>query len=268
MIPVCARSISLVPSPTNLPLQNRVNERLRPASPPVMYQRWEELLFLHWAVEPGQVQRDLPDGLTVDTFKGAAWIGVVPFQMRRVRPRFLPSVPWFSNFPELNLRTYVVDSRGRPGVWFYSLDTPQPLANWIARRIFHLNYRLARFEIEQSAAAFRYQSSLRLAGGWDAPQQYQWERRDAPFQAEPGSLEFFLVERYRLFAYDGACQQLFSGQVHHVPYSLQPVELSQYSKRLFALNQLPEPADGPVSVLASAGVDVSVHPLGRVNLNK
>jgi uncharacterized protein YqjF (DUF2071 family) len=229
-----------------------------------MYQRWEELLFLHWAVEPERIQQDLPDGLTVDTFDGAAWIGVVPFQMRQVRPRFLPSVPGLSNFPELNLRTYVVDSQGRPGVWFYSLDTPQPFANWVARRFFHLNYRLARFKIEQSAAAIRYRASLRLTGEWDAPQQYDWKRQGVPFAAEPGSLDFFLVERYRLFSYDWQRGRLFSGQVHHAPYPVQRVELTQYSKRLFSLNQLPVPESGPVSALASAGVDVTVHPLGRV----
>lgn len=251
-------------SSADLPLQARLNERQRPASFSVMYQRWEELLFLHWAVEPEQVQQHLPGGLTVDTFDGAAWIGVVPFQMRKVRPRFLPSVPWFSNFPELNLRTYVVDSLGRPGVWFYSLDTPQPVANWIARRFFHLNYRRARFEIKQSAETLRYEANLRLADGWDAPQRYHWSRQGAPFEAEPGSLELFLVERYRLFSYDWKRGRLFSGQVHHEPYLLQTVAKLDYSKRLFSLSKMQEPEGAPVSVLCSGGVDVTVHPLGRV----
>lgn len=259
------RSIIMFKTTTELPQQNRLNERLRPDAPAVMYQRWEELLFLHWRVDPGDVQQRLPQGLLVDTFDGAAWIGVVPFQMRRVRPRWLPAVSGLSNFPELNLRTYVVDAHGRPGVWFYSLDTPQPLANWIARRFFHLNYRRARFDLEQSGAGCRYGSQLRQTGGWDQLQNYHWRRSGQPFAAEPGSLDFFLVERYRLFAYDGQRRQLLSGQVHHVPYPLQQVELSQYSKRLFELNQLPVPAGGPASVLGSAGVDVSVHPLGPVN---
>lgn len=242
-------------------LQARLKERLRPDGPIVMYQRWEELLFLHWAVEPDRVQHHLPSGLTVDTFDGAAWVGVVPFQMRKVRPRFLPSVPWFSNFPELNLRTYVVDAEGRPGVWFYSLDTPQPVANWIARRFFNLNYRRARFQVDSSAEAFRYRSELRLTDGWDEPQEYSWRRKGKPFQAEPDSLNFFLAERYRLFAYDPRRKRILSGQVHHRPYPLQHVELGDYSKRLFTLNQLLEPEGGPVSALASSGVDVEIFAL-------
>lgn len=273
---------------TELPIDARLRERERPQGPVVMYQRWEELLFLHWQVDPELVQRELPAGLTVDTFGGAAWIGVVPFQMKKVRPRFLPAVGSLSNFPELNLRTYVFDSQGRPGVWFYSLDTPQRMANWIARKFFHLNYRMARFEIKTAPSEPRcavgiasacadetalvppgessifYKSSLKMADHWDELQEYNWSRVGERFNAAPGSLEFFLVERYRLFAYDRKRGRLWSGQVHHVPYPVQQVELSQYSKRLFSLNQLPVPESAPVSVLASAGVDVSVHPLKLV----
>lgn len=247
-----------------LRIDARLRERARPQGPLVMYQRWEELLFLHWAVEADLVQAGLPPGLKVDTYDGRAWIGVVPFQMLNVRPRFLPAVPGLSNFPELNLRTYVYDEQGRPGVWFYSLDTPQSIANWIARRFFNLNYRMARFGIESSGQALRYQSELRLPGGWDEPQCYNWSRQGEPFHAQPGSLEFFLVERYRLFAYDQKRSRLYSGQVHHVPYPIQSAGQLEYSKRLFSLAGLEEPGGAPASALCSAGVDVAVHLLGRV----
>jgi uncharacterized protein YqjF (DUF2071 family) len=229
-----------------------------------MYQRWEELLFLHWRVEPDLVQRGLPEGLHVDTFDSSAWIGVVPFQMLNVRPRFLPSVSRLSNFPELNLRTYVFDDQGRPGVWFYSLDTPQALANWIARRFFHLNYRRARFEIQANGRGLRYQSELQLEDGWDEPQKYHWTRDGEPFHANPTTLEFFLVERYRLFAFDPNRRAVLTGQVHHEPYPVQNVKLSKYSKRLFSLNELAEPEGAPASVLASPGVDVEIFPMKSV----
>jgi uncharacterized protein YqjF (DUF2071 family) len=243
---------------SELPIEARLKERERPEGTLVMYQRWEELLFLHWKVAPELVQRELPAGLTVDTYDGAAWIGVGPFQMKDVRPRFLPSMGGLSNFPELNLRTYVVDSQGRPGVWFYSLDTPQPIANWIARRFFNLNYRMARFEVGQTAETLSYRSELAVEDGWDEVQHYAWTRVGQPFEAKPGSLEFFLVERYRLFAYDPRRDRLRSGQVHHVPYPVQQVKLDSLSKRLFALNDLSMPDGEPVSALASAGVDVEI----------
>jgi uncharacterized protein YqjF (DUF2071 family) len=230
-----------------------------------MYQRWEELLFLHWPVEPQVVAKVLPPGLVVDTYKGRAWLGVVPFSMRGVRPRFLPAVPGLSSFPELNLRTYVVDELGRPGVWFYSLDTPKHLPNWIARTFFHLNYRFARIQVEDKGSSCSYRSELWMGTDWDAPQEYEWERIGEPFTAKPDSLDFFLAERYRLFAYNEAKAQLLTGQVHHQAYPLQQVNLKRYSKRIFTLNGLSKPDSLPASLLASSGVNVQISPMIRVD---
>ncbi|MFP4158039.1 MAG: YqjF family protein [Opitutales bacterium] len=239
-------------------------ERAPPNAPIVMYQCWSELLFLHWIFDASTIQALLPPGLTVDTYRDHAYIGVVPFQMAGVRPRGFPCVPGLSNFPELNLRTYVRDAGGRPGVWFFSLDTPQPLANWIARSFFHLNYRRARFRLSQQGGRVLYRSQLKKLSGWDAEQHYEWERKGEIQTALPGSLEFFLAERYRLFAYDWKKSKLFTGRVHHAPYPLQNAELSAWSTRLFASNGLVVPADAPDHVMASGGVDVCVYPLRSI----
>jgi len=247
-----------------LPLDARLKERGRPDGPVVMYQRWSELLFLHWAVPPKVVEAGLPDGLSVDTYDGCAWIGVVPFQMCGVRPRYLPAVPGLSDFPELNLRTYVYDEQGRPGVWFYSLDTPNTVANWIARTFFHLNYRTARMQVRSLVGRVDYNARLKIPEGWGKPQEYRWQREGPVFEAEPGSFNFFLVERYRLFAYDWKRGRLFSGRVHHEPYPLQSATVHKYTMQLFGLNQLEEPLGEPDNVLCSSGVDVTVHPLRRL----
>jgi uncharacterized protein YqjF (DUF2071 family) len=185
--------------------------------------------------------------------------------MRGVRPRFLPAVRGLSSFPELNLRTYVVDAAGRPGVWFYSLDTPKRLPNWIARTFFHLNYRLARMQLSSDKGRILYRSELWMGKDWDAPQNYEWTRTGESFLAEPGSLVFFLIERYRLFAYDVKGAQLLTGRVHHEPYPLNEVKIDLYSKRLFSLNGLFEPEGSPHSVLASSGVDVRIYPMELVS---
>lgn len=255
-----------MPTPTSpsVSIEARLQERERPESPIVMYQRWEELLFLHWRIAPETIARTLPPGLTVDTFEGHAWIGVVPFFMRAVRLRGLPALPGLSNFQELNLRTYVVDAQGRPGVWFYSLDTPQHLANWIARKFFHLNYQQAQMSAQRGPnGCAAYQSTRPSELDSEPAPHFAWQREGALFTAEPGSLDFFLTERYRLFAYDPAHRRLYSGQVHHPPYPLQAVQLQAHSRRLFALNGLPEPAGAPDSVLACAGLPVQIHPLQR-----
>jgi hypothetical protein len=127
-------------------LNQRLAHRDKPSAFPVMRQRWSRLLFLHWPMEPDVIQATLPPGLTVDTFDGRAWIGVVPFFMERIRPVFCPPVPGISWFLELNVRTYVHNEQGNSGVWFYSLDCNQPLAVEIARRLFHLPYQHAEMK--------------------------------------------------------------------------------------------------------------------------
>ncbi|MGB0409395.1 MAG: YqjF family protein [Opitutales bacterium] len=248
-----------------LGLEKRLKERLRPAGSPVMFQQWSDLLFLHWSLDPNVLQHDLPEGLRVDTFDGRAWVGVVPFQMKGVRPRFLPAVPGLSDFPELNLRTYVVDPDGRPGVWFYSLDTSQRMANWIARSFFHLNYRFARFAVSGEGGLCDYRSELKTGAGGKALQRYKWQRVGEVFTAEAGSLDFFLAERYRLYAYNRNKRRLITGRVHHQPYPLQRVRLDDYSKYLFKSAGLPTPDGGPASAIASPGVDVEIFGLETVD---
>ncbi|MDP4593007.1 MAG: hydantoinase B/oxoprolinase family protein, partial [Beijerinckiaceae bacterium] len=116
------------------------------AAYPVMFRQWRDLLFLHWEYPVEAIQATLPNGLFVDTFAGKAYLGVVPFFMQKIRPRFLPAVPGISDFMELNLRTYVHDKAGVPGVWFYSLDANQWMAVQIARRFFHLPYEYAKMK--------------------------------------------------------------------------------------------------------------------------
>ena len=95
--------------------RERLRERPKKKSP-VMFQTWDDLLFLHWDVDPDQLQRTLPDGLKVDTFEGKAYLGIIPFYMKNIRPRWFPCVPYISNFLECNVRTYVYDEKGNPGV--------------------------------------------------------------------------------------------------------------------------------------------------------
>jgi uncharacterized protein len=226
-----------------------------------MWQRWSELLFLHWIVRPEEVQRTLPPGLTVDTFQDAAWIGIVPFFMGRVRPRGLPTVPGLSDFLELNVRTYVRDAQGRPGVWFYSLDCNCWPAVKIARWGFHLPYQHAVMQAQRETGgmiSYRCQRRGAEASG-DAVYQYQGKGSASP--AVAGTLEFFLAERYRLFSWNSRRRQLYSGEVWHVPYPLQAAEVPQWSAAPARWNGDFKLEGPPATQHYSAGVDVGIFPL-------
>ena len=234
--------------------------RKRPSGKPVMYQQWRDLLFLHWEFPFDQVQATLPEGLYVDTFGGKAYLGIVPFFMRNVRPRILPAVPGLSHFMELNLRTYVHDRYGAPGVWFYSLDANQWLAVQLARRLFHLPYEYAEMESRVSeSGAIRYRS-MRVGRG-EKPTECAFNYApgvELP-EAAPGSLEFFLIERYRLYAC--ANGKLRSGAVFHPPYPLCRATLTSWDEHLFTLNGFAATGRLPDHTIMSRGVDVAIFPL-------
>ena len=222
-----------------------------------MFQQWRDLLFLHWEYPVAAIQATLPEGLHVDTFAGKAYLGIVPFFMCNVRPRFLPSVPRLSNFMELNVRTYVHDEAGVPGVWFYSLDANQPLAVKIARRFFHLPYEHAAMESSRTkSGAIRYRS---LRAGSSKPTVFEYAPGAELPAASPDSLEFFLIERYRLYAY--ANGRLFSGAVFHQPYPLCGAEVTAWDDHLFALDGFASTGRPPDHLIMSPGVEVTIFPL-------
>lgn len=208
--------------------QQRQIERQRPTGPVVMFQRWEQLLFLHWKWDAAAVQASLPRGLTVDTWEGSAWLGLVPLFMRNVRPRFVPAVPAVSDFLEVNLRTYVYDERGRPGIYFYSLDCDQPLAVETARRLLFLRYEHATMSATVDPNGWVELAAQRRGAAEQAKFRYH------PFgppaaEADAESQEFFFVERYRLFAADSAGEQMHTIRVCHAPYRVRQAQVFDWS---------------------------------------
>jgi uncharacterized protein YqjF (DUF2071 family) len=226
-----------------------------------MYQRWEELLFAHWEVPAEVLQNRLPPGLTVDTFEGRAYLGVVPFFMSGVRPAYLPAVPWLSSFRELNLRTYVYDRNGLPGVWFFSLDCSQPVAVAVARTFFHLPYHFARMNADRDDdRIWNYTSQRR---GQACALQYRYRLDGEVFQAQPGTLDYFLIERYVLFSWNG--KSLFSGRVHHVPYPLKQTAQILVNPGLMELEGFKGMTPAPCHVTGSHGVTVEVFALEKIS---
>lgn len=239
------------------PLQ-RLAPRNRPDGIPVLHMRWDSLLFLHWRVDPAELQKTLPDGLTVDTWEGNGWVGIVPFLMRRVHPAGLPCVPWLSDFLEFNVRTYVFDRRGMPGVWFYSLLCDQPVAVELARRFFHLNYRHARLRVEQPNHSYYWDSPAGFTAGFCAPPPDEFA------MAAPGTLEFFLLERYILFSADRR-GRLFSGAVHHKPYEFGMVNPGTWSYAPAEAEGLRNPGRPPDHAVAALPVQVVAWPIRRID---
>lgn len=186
-----------------------------------MAQSWRDLLFAHWPVDATMLRSNIPVELEIDTFKGQAWLGIVPFLMSGVRLRWTPPLPGLSEFPEVNVRTYVT-AQGKPGVWFFSLDAASALAVSAARLSFHLPYFRARMRCIEADGWTRYESRRTHRGAPGAFLEAKYRAVGERFEATRGSLEHFLTERYCL--YSAASGRIYRGEIHHPPWPLQAAE--------------------------------------------
>ena len=246
-----------------VPLSARLALRERPTGTPLLRQQWRELLFLHWPVPAELLQAHLPPRLRADTHQGQAWIGIVPFEMAKLRTRFTPAVPGTHTFLELNVRTYV-HLDGVPGVWFFSLDATSALAVWVARTFFNLPYLRATMRLERPGADLRQFTATRTHGGVAAGSfRATWKVGTPLPPAEPGSLAFFLTERYALYTSNQAQTKLYRGRVAHAPWPLSTAQVLHFESSLIEGHGLPTPAGKPV-VYAGGPVEVELWPMQRV----
>jgi uncharacterized protein YqjF (DUF2071 family) len=223
-----------------------------PATPWVMGQTWDDLLFVHYRVPIESLRQLVPEGLELEEHSGTGWLGVTPFVITGLRARGLLPLPWASSFRELNVRTYV--TRGeKPGIWFFSLDASSQIAVEAARRLYRLPYFRADISVRRLGEDLLYDCSRGAGKAFSAA----YRADGAVFNAEPGSLEQFLTERYCLYAeHEGA---LYRAEIHHGPWPLQP------AKARVDLNTMPPlkvPQEDPL-VHYSARQDVVIWPLSR-----
>jgi hypothetical protein len=182
-----------------------------------MFQRWEDLLFAHWRIEPAAIRPKIPARLSLDVRDGGAWVAVTPFKITRLNLRGLPPIPGTARFPELNVRTYVT-AGGKPGVWFFSLDAGSTLAAFFARQLYHLPYFAARMALVKKGDTISYRSE-RSAAGEAATFLADYAPNGEPFRAAPGTLEEWLTARYCLFAEANGI--LYRADIAHEPWTLQ-----------------------------------------------
>jgi uncharacterized protein YqjF (DUF2071 family) len=226
---------------------------------------WNDLLFLHWEIDAAQLQALLPPGVELDTHAGRAWISLVPFTMPIIAP------PWFrvpirglTCFAECNLRTYV-RVNDVPGVWFFSLDAASRPAVELARRFWHLNYLVARFDIERGHESWRYRMTRTDARGCrdGAPPPMlacAWSRGRRLPPTEPDSLEHFLTERYALYTVRSGT--VLRGRVAHVQWPLHEANVDSIDETLIAAAGLERGSEAPLA-MAAAPIDVEGWGLER-----
>lgn len=163
----------------------------------VMHMQWLNLTFLHWSFDPAEVQAILPDNLTVDTWEGQAWVGLVPFEMEVELPGGVP-IPREGQFPETNVRTYVRGPDGTPGVWFSSLEAGRLSATTTARLTYGLPYCWADMSVTNAGPVWAYRSKRRWPGPRGARHESAITVGDPVAEQTP--FERFLTARWGLYS--------------------------------------------------------------------
>ena len=188
---------------------------------------WHDLLFMHYEVDPDHLQSILPDSVKLDTYDGKAYIGIVPFRMSDLAPRYCPELPLVSRFPELNVRTYVtIDDK--PGVWFFSLDATSRLAVRAARTLFHLNDVDANITFKKKPRPcpgewINYHSVRTDASAPPAELHCEYRPVGDWYFARPDSLTHWFTARYCLYTTDRK-GNVYRGEINHSPWRLQDAQ--------------------------------------------
>jgi len=209
---------------------------------------WNELTFVHWAYEPDVVQALLPDGLTVDTFDGEAYVSLIPFEMADASPRWLPGVPWLSTFAETNVRTYVVDSAGNRAIWFFSLEAARLPIVLFARALLGFPYVWSAMSVSIRGPVRRYETRARR---WPKTPDSRSPGPTTVVEVEVGSeiteqseLDVFLTARWGTIARWGG--RLRHHPVDHPAWTLHDAELTELHDTSFIAAGLPAPTGDPI----------------------
>ena len=185
---------------------------------PLFCANWDNVLFIHYEIEPAKLQRCIPYPL--DLYHGRAFVSLVAFTMCGMRPwlggtlgalLFKP----IATHHFLNVRTYV-RHQGEAGIYFMREWLSNRIAAWLGPWSFGLPYQFGKIEyrndfeqhhehecrghVEANDGSFRYCATLTNELGSSAPE----------------SLDEFLLERYTAFTQSGNRRRFF--RIWHEPW--------------------------------------------------
>ncbi len=154
--------------------------------------------MLNYEIDPALLRPFVPRGTELDSFDGTTYVSLVGLRFARTKLFGLISVPFHSDFDEVNLRIYVRRREGgeiRRGVMFIREIVSLPAVTFLARMAYAENYR---------TMPLRHSITLDDSGGsieysWDLKRQkfrLHGQTEGSPSLAADGSLEQFISEHY------------------------------------------------------------------------
>lgn len=174
----------------------------------IYYQEWNRALFLHWEVPYEALRKLVPKDLELDSFEGKYYVSVVVFTMEKIRPRYLPSLSYISNFEEINVRTYV-EKKGKKGVYFLNIEAEKWLSAFVAKSLSGLPYEKANIKrFENQCFSINKSKNFHLEVDFQVGETI----------TDKIDLDIWLTERYCLFLDIG--KNLYRYDIHHKEWEI------------------------------------------------
>jgi uncharacterized protein YqjF (DUF2071 family) len=184
---------------------------------------WTGIVFIHFETDAAVLQRQVP--FPLDLFESRAFVSLVAFTLADMRPRFGGRFTQalfrpFGTHRFLNVRTYVRPD-DRPGIYFLAewLDAPR-LNLFLGPFLYGLPFRCGRLEFRNAATDGTVHGQITDTAG---RLTYQGRVDGDPRPALAGSVDEFLVERYRAYTNRGHRRACFP--VWHPPWEIAPATL-------------------------------------------
>lgn len=237
----------------------------RPLRHTLLTQWWRELTFLHWRTDPTLLEPFMPPGARPDVFDGSSWIGLIAFRMVDLGFGPLHGVPYFGSFLETNVRLYSMDSLGRRGVVFLSLDADRLAPVLVSRQWPRIPYTWSKMSMQRNGTPATGTEPLRAGERLTYTARRRWP---APRGARsrisvevgekipsPSERDAFLTARWGLHT------TTVTGRARYLPnahpaWALREATVLECDDELIAATGLAQPTGAPESVLVTDGVPV------------
>jgi uncharacterized protein YqjF (DUF2071 family) len=223
---------------------------------------WENIIMANYEIDPKLLLPYLPSGVTLDLFKGRAYVSLVGFMFKNTKLFNIP-IPWFGSFEEINLRFYVkrmeLDGQIKRGVVFINETIPYPIVAWMANKLYKEHYSVVptKHHNESNEKNKKIQFDWKLGAKWCSLYVLS-DTKLEPILAN--SLEEFIYEHY--YGYTKIDEQITeeyqlehpSWMTHKVlDYSIDCDFKAMYGNSFSILNQTK-----PTAVFMAKGSDVAI----------
>ncbi|MBS4202106.1 DUF2071 domain-containing protein [Bacillus sp. FJAT-49732] len=188
----------------------------------IMRQKWSNVFFMHWPIQPELLQPYIPSSIEVDTYDGFAWLGVIIFNIDGIYLRGFPPVSFRPAFPEINLRTYV-KCDNKPGIYFLSLDVDDWTSYTLAKRWLNVPYHPAKISIQKNVDTFHYESLRMGSSNTPIVCKGSFTPQSNIFHPNSDTIDHWLSERYCFFSNDQR-SNMYCLDIHHHPWPLQKAD--------------------------------------------